>query len=132
VHREKSWGTRRSFYQVRNRWYFVLTGYAGRTLLLVAPALALYELGLALLLLAKGEGRTYLRAMGAVVRSLGTLRAKRRAIQASRVAPDAELLASGDLYIETGLVTRPWLFRLVRLANRVLDLYWRAIRGWLR
>ena len=130
-HMEKKWGTRRSFYQVRNRWYFLLIVYARRTLLLIAPMLVVYEFALALFMLAKGEGRTYLRAMRDVLRHAAMLKAKRRAVQATRVRRDADLLATGAINVERGLVNQAWLSFLVRLLNGGFNAYWQAARRLL-
>lgn len=131
VHKEKSWGTKRSFFQVRNRWYLLLSCYSLKTLVLIAPMLIFYEAGLASLMILKGESATYWRAMKEVVGRLGSIRAKRRTLQATRAVKDAALLESGDIYIEEGLVTKGWLMRMIRMGNRLMDLYWCVVRRLL-
>jgi len=130
-HKEKSWGTKRSFYQLRNRWYFLLITYSQRTLLLILPMLAAYEAALAFFMLFKGEARIYWLAMRDVVRHRGEIRTKRRKVQSTRARKDVELLATGDIYVEQGLITGTWMQAAVRLVNRMFDLYWKLVRPLL-
>lgn len=130
-HKHKVWGMKRSFYQLRNRWYFLLINYSGRTLLLISPVLAVYEVALACLMLAKGHPWTYCKAMLDVFRHLGPIRLKRRQVQSSRVRKDANLLSAGDIYIEHGILDKAWMKPFALSANRLFDLYWRLVRPLL-
>ena len=130
-HHEKVWGTKRSFFQLRNRWYFLLINYSAKTLFLILPVLAVYELTLMVFMLLKMEPGTYIRAMYAVLHDLPVLLRKRRIIQSRRVRADADLLQTGDIYIEKGLLTSPLVMRAARLVNGCFNLYWKAVRNLL-
>ena len=121
----------RVYLLVRNRWQVVLKNYQARTLVLLLPALLLYEIFQLALMLKKGWWREWLRALGWLVRYRAALVRKRREVQAARRTPDREILSSGPLpftgYLTTG--------RLERAGKQVLDAatnsYWRAVRGLL-
>ena len=65
-------GAKRYLASVRNRWRFMLEFYQARTLVLCAPALAVYELSLILFLLKKREFRQYRAGMDFIGRTAGT------------------------------------------------------------
>jgi GT2 family glycosyltransferase len=76
------------FYLERNRWWTLLSAYPGRLLVLVAPALLVFEL---VLLVAAWRGRwlgAKVRAQVAVARSLPATLARRRAVQRTRTIGD--------------------------------------------
>lgn len=61
-------GLGKLYYQVRNRWFLTLSVYSGRTLLLLAPAVFVYELSLMAFVAAKGGLRDYARASAVIAR----------------------------------------------------------------
>lgn len=130
-HKEKKWGTRRSFQQLRNRWFFLLINYSSMTLFLIAPVLVVYEIILMVFMMAKGGTATYFRAMTDVVRNMGRIRTKRRLVQAKRRVPDTSLLATGNIYIEEGLIGNRLILSLARVVNRAFDLHWRLVSAIL-
>jgi GT2 family glycosyltransferase len=104
-----------AFHAEKNRLMNLLLFYEGRTLLALAPLLALDELkryGSALARLARPDGWARLTAL---VRSrwwiathLGRVRAERRVVQSERAVPDRDIVAqlSGRLTAEQGAVAR--------------------------
>ena len=111
---ETSWRGRGSYPQrraqliYRNRWLTILKLYRGRTLLLCAPIILLYDALLLAAALRKGWLGVYLRALGEVLRMRGAIRTQRRRIQATRVISDRELLSARGLSFVPGLVqSRP-------------------------
>jgi len=121
-------GVSKAFYQVRNRWYFMIKLYSWRTLMLSAPMLLLYEFALMLLLVFKGAGKEYWRGMKAVVHDLPMLLRKRRLCQQLKVRRDRDWLFAGELYIPHGLIANPAACSLIRLFSHFVGLYWRLIR----
>lgn len=134
-HEYKPFGKQRHYRvrgQVANRWRFILTHYAARTLLLAAPALALYELLQATFLAVKGFPHLYVLGTLDALRALPGMIATRRRVQALRRVPDRELLFADALYVrpEHGAGGRLGRFG-VKAVSRLFSLYWRLIRPLL-
>lgn len=91
-------------YQIRNRWYFMLKNYAGRTLLVLLPALFLHEVLQLLVLTAKGHLGAWWRAVRDLVAWLPDLPSERRRVQATRTARDGDLLVSAPLLVREDLL----------------------------
>ncbi|HEX8221033.1 MAG TPA: glycosyltransferase [Chloroflexia bacterium] len=131
IRRTGRYTSRRVFLLVRNRWQVVLKNYQGRTLVLLLPALLLYELFQFAVALKKGWVREWLRALRWMVRHRRAILRKRRAVQASRRLPDRDVLSGGPLPFTRYLATS-WA---ERLGKRALDVtanaYWEAVRGAL-
>jgi GT2 family glycosyltransferase len=118
-------------YQVRNRWLYMLRLYAARTLFLAAPALAAYEVALALLLLATGNGVAYLHGMLGVARTLRATLAARRRTQALRRVADADWLTVGPVAPVRALALTARISRAGRVLNVLADGYWELVRPLL-
>ena len=128
-HRSKPRGTSKVFYQVRNRWYFMLKLYSWRTLILTAPMLLLFEILQALFLLKKGALADYTRGSLAVVSNLPAVLAKRRAFQPLKHTRDRDWLRTGQMYVPHQL-RRPGglTHRLQTAFSAVCTAYWRVVR----
>ncbi len=119
-------GFRRAEGQIHNRYRFILTLYAGRTLFLLAPALLLFELGLTALFAVKGLTGAQLRALARIWRARRELLQTRRQIQASRRAPDTAYLdASG--FSGGGPLSSKALQGVGAAINAVLRGYWAVV-----
>jgi hypothetical protein len=128
-HRGKPRGTSNVFYQVRNRWYFMLKLYNWRTLILIAPMLLLFEILQALFLLKKGALKEYVRGNVAVVRSLPMILAKRRAFQPLKKMRDRDWLRAGRMYVPPQLNQPGGLMERLQAAFfGVCSVYWRLVR----
>jgi GT2 family glycosyltransferase len=127
-HRGKPRGTSKVFYQVRNRWYFILKLYSWRTLILTAPMLLLFEVLQALFLLKKGALTEYVRANLAVVGHLRAILAKRRAFQRLKRTRDRDWLRAGQMFVPPQL-SRPGgiMERLQAAFFGVCNAYWRSV-----
>ncbi len=134
-HEHKPFGKERHYRargQVANRWRFILSHYSVRTLVLVAPALALYELLQAGFLLAKGMPHLYLLGTLDALRKLPDTLARRRFVQPLRRVPDRELLFADELYVRPEHGAGSALGRLaLGAASRAFALYWRLVRPLL-
>jgi len=120
-----SYPRRRIFLHARNRRRVLLKCYRLRTLLLVLPAFAAYELVWVLFALRNGELGAQLAGRLAFLRSLRSTWRARRAVQAQRVRRDRELLVGGPLVLSPSLLTG----RPARLAAALLD---KGLRAWWR
>ena len=115
------------YYQLRNRWHFMLKNYQWRTLLAIAPCLALHEPLQLLLLHVTGHGGTYWKAVRGLVAMLPDLGRDRARVAAFRRLPDGALLRSDRLIVRDDLM--PPLARLGKgLYDRWLAAYWSLLR----
>jgi GT2 family glycosyltransferase len=120
-------GAYKWFYLERNRWWTVLGTYPARLLLLLAPALAAFELAL---LVAAWRGRwlaAKLRAVRAVLGAVPALLERRRSIQSGRRVADAAFAAA-----LTDSLDSPYLPTLPPALARLQRAYWRGVRALLR
>jgi GT2 family glycosyltransferase len=81
----------RVFYLTRNRWIIVLRCFAGRTLLVLAPALLLFEAMQLVWLVSEGRGAVWGRALRSLVGRRRELRAERRRAANDGAGPHREL-----------------------------------------
>lgn len=119
------------YYQVRNRWLYMLRLYSARTLLLIAPMLVLYEIALMGLLVTKRELRTYVEADLAVLRALPRILGKRRRTQALRRIPDSQWLTAGDFAPTRAVALKGPLAHARRWVNGLVNGYWTLVRPLL-
>lgn len=118
----------RAFFHSRNRWYFLDANYRRRTLLVAAPALALYELVWLAFCLKEGALGGWLEGKLAFLRDRqGRREARRRARDARRVA-DRDLLVGGPLTIAPQLARRGVALVVLRGLDQLLRLWWRVVR----
>jgi hypothetical protein len=116
--------------QIHNRYRFILTMYAGRTLLLLAPALLAFELALSALFVFKGLTGVQLRCIGRIWRGRREVWATRRRIQARRKASDATYLDASGFSGGGPLAGGPTRL-LGALADGVSKAYWGLVRRLL-
>lgn len=116
---------------IRNRWLILLTYYQLRTLALIAPLLALYELAQLSVAVRKGWLPEWLSAAAWVGANLPAVLARRRHAQRQRVAPDRAFLSGGPLPLRDELTGG----RAERLARALLEgaviAYWSMVARWL-
>jgi GT2 family glycosyltransferase len=131
VHRHEFRRNPEKFFRLeRNRWLALLKNFSTRSLIVLAPLLALDELALALIALAQGWGGQKVRAWGSLLatETRRELRASRRAVQALRRVPDREIARwmSGRMEFDG---VEPALLRW--FANPILGGLWRLVRPLL-
>jgi hypothetical protein len=128
LHHSRPRGTWLFYYQIRNRWHFMLKNYQWSTLILILPMLAIHEPLQALVLHAKGHARVYWRAVGGLLALLPDLRKDRAVANRIRVVPDAALLRADRLIIRDDLASNA----LVRFGKNayegLLRGYWTLLR----
>jgi GT2 family glycosyltransferase len=115
------------YYQIRNRWHFMLKNYQWRTLLAIAPCLAVHEPLQLLMLHAKGHGGTYWKAVRGLIAMLPDLPRDRAQVRRFRKLSDGVLLRSDRLIVRDDLMTP-----LARVGKGVyegcLSAYWSLLR----
>ncbi|HVC20508.1 MAG TPA: glycosyltransferase [Vicinamibacterales bacterium] len=127
LHHSRARGTWLFYYQIRNRWHFMLKNYELRTLVALIPVLLVHEPLQAAVLVAKGHGRTYLRAIGGLFAMLPALPADRALTRRIRVRHDAALLRDDPLVVRDDLAGQPLVRAGKRAYERALRLYWRLL-----
>jgi GT2 family glycosyltransferase len=127
-HCKEERGLRNLSYQLRNRWVFMFKTFDGKTILLAVPVLAIYEMGLAGFVLAKGRPLVYWKALGSFLRMTPSLLRKRRQILASKKVADRYTLC-GDPIDMVGDFPRGLVVRgLLASVNAIFSFYWRFMK----
>jgi GT2 family glycosyltransferase len=122
---------RRLYFTVRHRLLTVFIHYRIRTLLVLAPALALYELASAGLALATGHGLEWARAWIWMLANAGVIVVRRRRVQRHRKVRDRDLLSGGPLPLAPGLL-RPGPARAAAgVLSTLLEGYWKLACRWV-
>jgi GT2 family glycosyltransferase len=127
LHRSRPRGTWLFYYQIRNRWHFILKNYQLRTIVCLVPALLVYEPLQLAVLTAKGHLRTYLRAVGGLVAMLPALPRDRGVARRIRRRNDADLLISAPMVIRDDIAANAIVKRGKALYERWLTAYWRLL-----
>jgi len=128
-HHSRPRGTWLFYYQIRNRWHFMLKNYQWRTLILILPCLLIHEPIQFVILVAKGHGGTYVKAVKGIIEMLPALGRDRALTRRIRRVSDASLLRTGRLIVRDDLASAT----LMRVGKAVyegfLNGYWRLLRA---
>ncbi len=116
------------YYQIRNRWHFILKNYEARTIVWLIPPLLVHEPLQLLVLVAKGHGLTYLRAVAGLITMLPALPRDRALARRIRRRPDRDLLISGPLVVRGDLASTFIVRHGRALYERLLDGYWNLLK----
>jgi GT2 family glycosyltransferase len=116
---------RKEYFLERNRLVFLLTAYAGRTLLLLAPVLLAVEVGIALLALRQGWLREKVAGWWWLARNGSWLGRRRRATQALRRTSDRSLAPFLTPVLDPRMLDLP---PGVSAANALVSAWWRGVR----
>jgi hypothetical protein len=115
----------KSYFLERNRLVFVLSAYSPRQLVLLAPVLALTELGMALIALREGWLRDKLAGWGWLLRNAGTVARRRRQTQSLRRLRDRDVARYLTARFSPEMVSVP---APLRMANPLVEAYWGLVR----
>jgi GT2 family glycosyltransferase len=128
LHHSRPRGTWLFYYQIRNRWHFILKNYQWRTIICLVPPLLVHEPLQFVVLALKGHALTYLKAVAGLVAMLPALPRDRALARRIRVRPDRDLLISGPLIVRDDLAGSA-LIRYGKSAyERALTAYWNLLR----
>lgn len=125
-----SYPSRRAYLNLRNRWLTVLLHYQVRTLLLLFPAMIMYEFAALVETTRRGWLKEYLHALSSLIYESISILKRRKHWQSQRMVADRVILTGGDLPLSKGFVDEKHSW-LVRILNRLLALYWYRIKKWL-
>lgn len=128
-HHSRPRGTWLFYYQIRNRWHFMLKNYQWRTLFLLLPCLLIHEPVQFAVLVAKGHGRTYLKAVRGLIAMLPELRRDRALTRRIRRVNDGALLHGGRLIVRDDLASNVLVRQGKDAYERFLNRYWRLLRA---
>lgn len=118
--------------QIYNRWRYIISHYSYRTIILVSPALLVYEISQAIFCLLKGVPLLYIKGTFDAVRHLPETLKKREEIQALRAVPDRELLTAGPLYVRPSEgVSGKLVSAIVTALSLAFSGYWWLVRPLL-
>jgi len=98
-----------------------------RTLLLLSPALLLYEIAQIAIALRMGWIGLYLGSVGWLLGRSGALCRERRRIQEGRKTPDREILSGGPLPLRKEMTEGAAERAGRRMLEGALDFYWRWV-----
>lgn len=124
LHRSRPRGTGLFYYQIRNRWHFILKNYEWRTIVSLLPALVIHEPIQFGVLCLKGHGLTYVRAVLGLLAMLPALPADRAVVARMRRRPDRDLLVTGALLVREDLAGGRLAQRGKALYEAWLTAYW--------
>jgi GT2 family glycosyltransferase len=124
LHNSRPRGAWLFYYQIRNRWHFILKNYQVRTIVCLMPVLLVHEPLQLLVLVAKGHTGTYLRAVAGLVAMLPALPRDRALARRIRRKNDRDLLVSAPLVIRDDLAGSAAVRNGKALYERVLTAYW--------
>ena len=114
----------RAFMTMRNRTRTLLLHYRLRTLIVLAPALLLYELASVAATIRRGWIDAWWRSWQWQWRHVSEIRERRRWIQQRRTRPDRDLLQAGMLPFAPGFLQSGIERRAVQALSHVLSAYW--------
>ena len=122
----------RAYLTMRNRWLTMFIHYRARTLIVLSPALILYELASLGVAVLRGWAGQTLRAWRWLWVHRAEIRERRVRMAAARKVEDGELLTGGPIPFAPGFLGSGWQRVAARTLSGVLDGYWRVARRWLR
>jgi GT2 family glycosyltransferase len=123
---------RRVVFMIANRWRILLTRYELRTLVLLAPALVMFELCQFAGAIAKGWTTSWAEAVRAIRTDLPRITRERREWAAQRRYGDGRILEGGALPFHPRLLSGSLERRAGRLVSGAISLNWRLVRRLLR
>jgi len=128
---EFSRSIKKYYYMERNRYLVILQNYKLATLLLIAPAVCLMDLGMFIYSFAAGWWREELRVWAYFFRfsNWSKILANRRRVQKNRLVTDREIIKRFVGKIEFQDLDNPVLRYVI---NPVFNLYWQLVRCLIR
>ena len=127
LHNSRPRGTWLFYFQVRNRWHFILKNYQLRTILCLIPPLLVYEPLQLIVLVAKGHLKTYLKAVGGLIAMLPALPRDRALARRIRRKDDRDLLISAPMVVRDDFVANAMVKHGKALYERCLTAYWQLL-----
>ncbi|MDH5638614.1 MAG: glycosyltransferase family 2 protein [Nitrospinota bacterium] len=118
-------------YQIRGRWILILKAYSTRSLILLAPALLMFEAAQVAFLTMKGQVGEWFAGVGMVIGSRSAIMEKRRAVMAVKKTPDNKLLAPGEIFMFPSRVGGGAIKAAKAAMEMGLNVYWKIVEPLL-
>lgn len=128
-HYEFSRNPQKMYLMERNRLMMLATTWSGRSLVLLAPLLAVLEVGVTAQAITQGWGRAKLRGWVWLVRHHAHLRARRQVLRAECCLSDREWMGRLTPRLAPQVIGAPTVTRVV---NAAVAGYWAVARRLLR
>jgi GT2 family glycosyltransferase len=125
---KEAYPARRAYLTMRHRLLTLFIHYRVRTLMILLPALVLYEFATLTVALSRGWATEWAAAWWWQLRNVQLILARRRTIQRARVLDDKQLLVGGALPLAPGFVQSRAVNLIVRCLSGVLSGYWTLAR----
>jgi GT2 family glycosyltransferase len=123
---------RRAYLIMRNRLMTMFIHYRWRTLIVLGPALLLYELAVIAYCLRRGWPAEWARAWRWLWCHRGAIAERRRRMRQLRKVADTDILSGGCIPFSEGLLQSRWQRALAGNLSTLLNGYWRLVSGLLR
>jgi GT2 family glycosyltransferase len=131
-HNCKPRGTGLYYFQIRNRWYFILKNYQLCTLFFIAPVLVFHEILQFSFLAYNGHGLTYIKAIFGLFKMLPNIPADRKRVEKYRTRKDHEILLCDSMVVPENLLSKSLIRKGLSLYDKILQFYWSACIKWVQ
>lgn len=121
----------RAFLTMRNRWLTIVTLFSARSIVVLSPALLVFELAAIAGCVARGWLPQWAAAWSWILTNHRAWRPHRAMAQSIRKRRDSEVLSGGDIPFATGFFKRRWQTQLASALSWLLNAYWRLVRRLL-
>ena len=119
---------RRAYLTMRNRLLTILIHYRIRTIILLFPALTVYEIAVLILVCTKGWLRLWISGWFWLIQNWKSIYRYRRWIQRRRVLNDNQLLTGGPIPIAPGFLGSEKAALATTYLSAFLNAYWQLAR----
>lgn len=126
--KEAKYPTRRAYLSMRHRLLIMFSHYRLWTLIVLSPALFLYELASLAAAVSKGFTWQWFRAWGWNLANIKLIMEKRRNIQPRRKRSDKQIYIGGKLPLAPGFVSNKIASAGVSALTAVFNVYWSIAR----
>jgi GT2 family glycosyltransferase len=120
--------SRRAYLTLRNRLITIFVHYRIRTLAVLMPALAFYELACLVITLLRGLGAEWARAWLWQVYNAQSISQRRKWVQRARKLSDRDLLVGGPLPFSPGFIRSRIEVAALNTLSTILNTYWRIVK----
>jgi len=122
---------RRAMLTMRNRLLTILIHYRLRTILILLPALVLFEIAAFSMACKNGWAGAWLESWSWQIENAAAIRARRRRQMAARKLPDRAILGGGPPPLAPGLLKGRLAKTLFSLLSKTFNVYWAIARPWI-
>jgi hypothetical protein len=123
---------KRVFYMIRNRLMTILIHYQLKTLIILSPAFAIYEISAIIMMLTRGWLGVWRHAIVSVFNNRKYILSRRKWIQDRRLRGDKDLLSGGSLPVAKGLAKNSFENKYFSILSMILNYYWFSVQRKIR